>query len=616
MCGIVGYCGRNEAKDFLLDALKSLEYRGYDSAGISCIGSDLQIETIKRAGPVAKLETSFNGRLSNSSVGIGHTRWATHGEPSDRNAHPHLSYDGRVAIAHNGIIENYIELRNLLISRGIEFKSQTDSEVIAHLIAMRMEKGESLFDATRRTAYELDGLSVILAMSSLEPRTVVGTRVGWAGSLILGRDNDQTVLASNIAAMPRSIGEFTHIDHCEAAIISPDGYTVRRLNGSNIAKTSVPRALGQTMVEKGEHLHFMRKEIEEQTGSLQGAMRGRIDFSTRTVNIREIAIDAERIAQSGRILLTGMGSSQFVALSGARWVEHIANIPAYSETSGELVDRDPILGPETTLIAITQSGETYDTLTTVEIARNLGCYTIALTANPQSQVSNIAHATVDISAGLEVAVAATKTVTASMLTLYLIALQLAKCRETLKPERLAAHIDDLAKLPSLVNRTLSLESDISALATSMFCNVENALYLGRADLFPIALEGALKMKEVAYIHAEGLTASEMKHGTNALIDADTPTIALVPTRADLRKKMISSINEVQSRAGKVLAFAQEGEHDIAHLADEFLGLPEAPEGLRPFSMLVALQLLAYHTSTARGIDPDRPRNLAKTVTVA
>ncbi len=616
MCGIVGYCGRSDAKTFLLNALKSLEYRGYDSAGISCIGPDGQIETTKRAGPVATLKASFNGHRSKSRVGIGHTRWATHGEPNDSNAHPHVSYDGRVAIAHNGIIENYIELRNQIQSRGIGFRSQTDSEAIAHLIAMRMERGEDLFDATRHTAYELEGLSVILAISSSEPETIVGTRVGWAGSLILGADENQTVLASNIAAIPRSVSEFTHIDHCEAAIITPGGYAVKRLDGSGLAKTCLPRVSEQIIAEKGEHPHFMRKEIEEQTDSLQGAMHGRVDFSTRTVNIHEISADAEKIAQSERILLTGMGSSQFVAASGARWIERIADIPAYVESSGELIDRDPILGPETTLIAVTQSGETYDTLSAIELARGRGCHTIALTANPQSQVSNIAHITVDIGAGLEVAVAATKTVSASMLTLYLVALQLAKSKGTLELEYLNEYIEDLAKLPRLVNQTLSLEATISELAVSNFSRVDNALFLGRADLFPVAMEGALKMKEVAYVHAEGLTASEMKHGTNALIDAETPTVALVPARADLRWKMIASINEVQSRAGKVYAFAQEEDDDVACLADEFIGLPSAPEDLHPFLMLVSLQLLAYHTSVNRGIDPDRPRNLAKTVTVA
>lgn len=616
MCGIVGFCGEGDAKGFVLEALKSLEYRGYDSAGVATIGTNGHISLIKRAGPVTRLGESLNGQLTGAHIGIGHTRWATHGAVNDINAHPHLSYNGQVAIAHNGIIENYIDLRKRLQKQGITFRSQTDSEVIAHLIAKRIEQGQNLYDATRNTAYELDGLSVILAMSSSSPNVIVGTKVGYAGSLILGSDNGHSILASDIAAIPNEVRECTRIDHCEAVIISQDNPVITHLDGSAISKTSIPRASEHRLAYKGNHPHFMHKEIADQSSAIQGAMHGRADFTTRTVDFPELSENLSRLTSSSRILLTGMGSSYFVAMAAARWIERFTGIPAYTEYAGELTDRDFVFSDDTAIIAVTQSGETYDTLSAVETARPHGCLTLAITANTHSQVSRLVDHTIDIGTGLEVGVAGTKTVTSSMMTLYLLALQLGNAKGMVSDDTLASLIDDLATLPRLMNRMISMESDISKLAHAELQHVRNMLYLGRGDLYPVALEGALKMKEISYVHAEGCTASEMKHGVNALIDSDTPTVALVPDRGELRSKMIASINEVQTRSGEVFAVANENDNEVQQLANRFIPIPNAPRELQPFLMMIPLQQLAYHNAISHGFDPDRPRNLAKTVTVA
>ncbi len=616
MCGIIGYCGPGDATGFLLQALKALEYRGYDSAGIATIGSQGELQIQKRAGQVQVLEASLNGALSNSSkIGIGHTRWATHGQVNDENAHPHISYDGRVAIAHNGIIENYSELRASLQKQGVTLKSQTDSEVIAHLIAKRMEKGEDLLEATRRVAQELHGLSVVLAISTLDPDTIVGTRVGHAGSLIMGSEEGVAVLASNIDAVPDGINEFTSIDNAQVTAISRGIPIIRRLDGSDIAKTSFPISQHR-QADKGDHLHFMHKEISEQPSTLQGAMRGRVDFHSRSLSVSELTDALPRIADSSRIIFTGMGSSYFVALSGARWMERFAGIPAYAEYAGELSDRRPVLGPNTTTVAITQSGETYDTLSAIDVALENDCETLLVTANPHSQAARISHYTMDIGTGLEVAVAGTKTVTSSIMTLYLMAMQIGIYNGSIPVAEMERLIDGLAKLPRLMNQTVGLGPEILDLVRSELKGIRNMLFLGRGDLYPVALESALKMKEVSYVHAEGCTASEMKHGLNALIDPHTPTVALVPSDRELRIKMISSINEVKTREGKVFAIANEQDAETRELADRFIPIPSGTHLLEPFLMMAPLQLMAYYTAIERGFNPDRPRNLAKTVTVA
>ena len=612
MCGIVGYAGSGDAKTFLLRALKDLEYRGYDSAGIAAFTS-AGITTMKRAGPVSALEETINGQFGDATVGIAHTRWATHGKPTDQNAHPHISYDGKVAIAHNGIIENHAELRRSLTAEGIEFTSETDSEALAHMIARFMQDGDSLLEATERVSAKLDGLSVILAMSAREPDEIVGIRIGYAGSLILGNSRDAHILASNAAAMPPDVEEVIHIDHCEAVRINRDEFEIVSVVGSPVHKVSVPLQPESRLSDIGDHPHFMHKEISEQAAAVQGALRGRVDFSNRHIEIPELR---KLPADLNRVILAGMGTSHFAAMAGARWFERLAGIPAQVEYAGELADRDPVMDVNTLLVAVSQSGETYDTLVAIETARRKGSTVAVVTANPHGEAARISDNVIDIGAGIEVAVPSTKTFINSMLVLYMMALQLGRERGHLSRSDFERHIESIIALPRAINRTLGQESLVEELAHDRFIDVKNMLILGRGDLFPIAMEGALKMKETAYIHAEGCSASEMKHGINALIEPATPAIVLVPENGDLRTKMLTSIYEVQSRGGEVIALAHHGDIEVEALADAWIPIPIDDEEHTPFLMTIPLQQLAYHTTIARGYNPDRPRNLAKTVTVA
>ena len=612
MCGIVGYAGYGDAKTFLLRALNDLEYRGYDSAGIAAFTGE-KIAVIKCAGRVSALVDSVDGQLAQAKAGIAHTRWATHGPPTDINAHPHLSFDGKVAIAHNGIIENHVKLRRRLNALGIELKSETDSEAVAHLIALYMNEGDSLFDATKRVGQELEGLSVIVAVSADEPDVVVGIRIGYAGSLILGSSDDANILASNVAAMPPDVTEVVHIDHCEAVRMDRDGFEVVNIEGKSIQKSPMVLSPGGRLSEIGDHQHFMHKEISEQAATVQGAMRGRVDFNRYRIDISElgnIRPDLERV------VLAGMGTSHFAAMAGARWIERLAGLPAHVEYAGELADRNPVLGERDLFIAVTQSGETYDTLVAIETARRKGSTVAVVTANPLGEAARLSDLVVDIGSGLEVAVPSTKTFSNSMLVLYMIGLQLGRRRGHLGSHEIKRHIESLVSLPRAINRTIGQEHEVADLANSRLRDADHMLILGRGDLLPIALEGALKMKETAYVHAEGCSASEMKHGINALIEPSTPTIALVPRNGELRTKMITSIHEVKSRYGEVIALAHENDFEVAELADAWLPISIDHDEHAPFLMTIPLQQLAYHAAVARGIDPDRPRNLAKTVTVA
>ena len=632
MCGVVGYSGRAEACFALLDSLDALEYRGYDSAGIAVEQPGGQFRVVKSVGFVADLRAKVNGQFKPSNTGIAHTRWATHGAVNEKNAHPHISYDGKIAIAHNGIVENYEALRQGLSDRGINCVSQTDSECIAHLIALRCELGDDLHEATRKVALSLDGLSVIVAMSADEPGVVVGARTGHAGSLILGESVDGAYLTSSVSGMPPDVQRVTNIDHCESVKLSRGQPPVlTALNGDHIEMSSIPRPKTTSFASKSVHRHFMLEEITQQPSGVQGAMHGRVDFATRSIEVREIdalGLDADSI---DRVLVIGMGSSYFVAVSVADMIERISGLHARPAYSGELSDSDLVISPKTLVVAITQSGETYDTLLAIELARRNGAKTAVMTANPFSEGANLSDATLDIGTGLEMAVPATKTVTCSLLTGLLLSHHLGMMRcgsngfhpiSSIKAigeesEAQGAHISDaLAALPRLMNRVLAVEPYTEDLASGSLAQVNSMIVMGRGNLYPVALEGALKMKEVAYIHAEGCSAAEMKHGINALIDPETPTIALVSSDPKLRTKMLSSINEVKTRGGEVIAIVSEDSAEHVMIADHIIPVPDAPKPLEPLLMLPPLQLLAYHCALYRGIDPDRPRNLAKTVTVA
>ena len=454
---------------------------------------------------------------------------------------------------------------------------------------------------------------MILAISADEPDAVVGVRIGYAGSLMMGQSADAWILASNAAAMPSDVNAVTHIDHCEAVRINPDGAIIVDVDGNLVEKESVKLFAGNRISEINGHPHFMHKEISEQAATVQGAMRGRVDFIKKRIDIPELALLPREL---DRIVLAGMGTSHFAAMIGARRIERLARIPTSVEYAGELADRDPVMGKRDLFVAVTQSGETYDTLVAIEKARSVGSTVAVITANVHSEAARMADVAIDIGSGLEVAVPATKTFINTMLVLYMAALQLGRDARGLSQPEFHQHVQSIASLPGAINRTLGQETEIEVLAYDRLIDVKNMLILGRGDLFPIAMEGALKMKETAYIHAEGCSASEMKHGINALIEPDTPVIVLVPENGDLRTKMLSSIYEVQSRGGEVIALARHGDIEVEALADAWIPIPTDDGEHTPFLMTIPLQQLAYHTAVARGYNPDRPRNLAKTVTVA
>lgn len=638
MCGVVGYCGALDARAALLDSLDALEYRGYDSAGVALQLPDGEFRIVKAVGPVSELRARLDGdaTLREATAGIAHTRWATHGAVNAANAHPHRSFDGKVVIAHNGIVENHAELRRALTARGIVFASETDSEAIAHLIALGCADGESFDAATRRVALELQGLSVIVAMHADEPGVVIGARTGHAGGLVYGESDDASWVVSSMIGMPDRVGEVYTVDHCQSVRLSRSAPArLERLDdGGRVEPTAVPRRTPMGRVDRGSYGHYMLKEIMEQPSSVQGAIHGRVDFAASRVDLP----DVRRAWQDGRpieqVVVAGMGSSYFVAIAVAAMVERYAGIPARPAYAGELSDSAMLIGAGTLVIAISQSGETYDTLQALVAAGERGAKTALLTANLLSAGATLADVALDVGTGLELAVPATKTVTGSMLTGLLLAQQLRSvhgveatnhaARLTSANGRVvggsaddAAELTDaLAVLPRLMNRALGVDETMRRLAYDGMADASSMIVMGRGELFPIALEGALKLKEVSYIHAEGCSASEMKHGINALIDRATPTIALVQSEPSLRNKMLASISEVKARGGSVLAIACEDSVEHVAIADDVVSVPCAPPAVQPLLMLPALQLLAYHCAVRRGINPDRPRNLAKTVTVA
>ncbi|MBT4126733.1 MAG: glutamine--fructose-6-phosphate transaminase (isomerizing) [Chloroflexi bacterium] len=616
MCGIFAYAGTENAVPLLIEGLRSVEYRGYDSAGISVIDSSGEIQTVKRGDHKASLENlavaAGESQLS-GVVGIGHTRWATHGEVNQQNSHPHASSDGSVSIAHNGIIENFIELKDQLVDSGFEFKSETDSEVLAHLVGNRVAAGSSLREAVIGAAGQIKGNTAIVAVSKAEPDVVVGLRVGNAGGIVVGKSDHAAVMASDTIALLPYTSEVIYLEPGEVVEIEHGDVRLFDLQGSTITREPVVTAQNFEAAQKGNHPHFMSKEIAEEPDAVQGAMRGRADFSAGTLSLPEISLTSEKLKSIDRVVLTGMGTSLHAAMFGASVIESLARIPATAENSSELRYRNPVLGPNTLIVAVTQSGETADTLAAMEHARNAGSPQGVVLELEGSQATRIADFTLPVRAGQEIGVASTKTLIGSMTTLLELAVVLAETRGVIDAVQVKTIVESMAELPSLIAKTLELNGQVSELADRL-SKFEDLLYLGRGAQLPIALEGALKMKELAYIHAEGYAAGEMKHGVNALLGDDMATVVAAPQN-DLYEKMLSNISEVKARGGEVAAIATEGDEMIGRVADHVIYVPKCPELLQPFVTLVPMQILAYRTALALGRDPDKPRNLAKTVTV-
>ncbi|MCI0833442.1 MAG: glutamine--fructose-6-phosphate transaminase (isomerizing) [Chloroflexi bacterium] len=625
MCGIFAYAGTENAVPFLIDGLRSVEYRGYDSAGIAVIGGDGKIQIARRGDHKASLEnlaaTVGKGHLPGVAsgmaglVGIGHTRWATHGEVNQKNAHPHSSSDGLVAIAHNGIIENFLELKDELVDSGIEFKSDTDSEVFAHLVGRGVANGSSLRESVVGAARRIKGNAAVVALSALEPDTVVGLRVGNAGGIVIGTSakTDASVMASDTIALLPFTNEVIYLEPGEIVEIERGVIRLFDLEGTPIDREPVRVNQNFEAAKKGKYPDFMSKEIAEQPDAIQGALRGRADFAAGTLDLPEITLTRDQINAIDRVVLTGMGTSLHAGMFGASVIESLTRIPAVAENSSELRYRNPVLGPNTLVVAVTQSGETADTLAAMEQARQAGSPQVVVLEMEGSQATRIADFTLPVRAGQEIGVASTKTMIASMTTLLELAVFLAQSRGAIDSEQVKKIVEMLAELPSLVASVLDIDGKITSLAERL-SGFSDLLYLGRGAQLPIALEGALKMKELAYIHAEGYAAGEMKHGVNALLGPEMATVVCAP-KNDLYEKMLSNISEVKARGSEVAAIATEGDNTVGRLADHVIHVPDCPGLLQPFLTVVPLQMLAYRTALVLGRDPDKPRNLAKTVTV-
>jgi glutamine---fructose-6-phosphate transaminase (isomerizing) len=612
MCGIIGYVGDNEAAPVLIDGLRRLEYRGYDSVGIAVLDTAGELVVHKREGKLSRLASLLEEQWPRGKQGIGHTRWATHGRPSDVNAHPHKDCSGDIVVIHNGIVENHHEIRARLAAVGHTFVSETDTEVIPHLIEEQLKSGTDLHGALIETIKQLQGSHAILAMSKSEPGTIVAGRVGNAGGVVIGYGNGENFIASDLPALLPHTQKLCFLNHGDTARVR-GGEVSYCHNGLVVHREPENVALDPLSAAKGSYKHFMQKEIAEQPEGLLDTIRGRALFGESRVELDDIRLTREQIASIRHVVLVGMGTSLHSAMVGRYFFERIAGIPAEYDNASEMRYRHPIIGPETLVISVTQSGETVDTLAAMEEARGKGCLQIAITNVPGSQASRVADGAVYTRCGLEIGVCSTKTYTASITAMYLLACYLAQQRGLVDRERMAGYFEPLARLPNLAGEVMKLEPQIERLAQQYY-NCKNFLFLGRGLQFPVAMEGALKLKEVSYIHAEGYPAGEMKHGPIALIDRDMPVIALCP-KDGLRDKMLSNIEQVKAREGTVIALATAGDREVAAKADETIFVPETSPLLLPILTSIPLQMFGYHVAVRRGCDVDQPRNLAKTVTV-
>lgn len=612
MCGIIGYAGERDASPLLLDGLQRLEYRGYDSAGIAVI-DDGAINVTKGAGKLTALRSGLEGAYPAGHVGIGHTRWATHGKPTDDNAHPHLDCHGDVVVIHNGIVENYLALRGELRERGHALRSETDTEVLPHLIETYMDEGDSMVDALRRTLGRIEGAHAIVVMSSREPGTIVAARAGNAGGVVVGYGEGEMFVASDLPALLPETQRVAFLADGEIAVVSAAGVRYLAVDGSPLDKAPAIVPFDQQSAAKGEHKHFMLKEIMEQPESIMDTFRGRAIFDPPGVQLEDLAISDDALRSISRVMLIGMGTSMHAAMVGRTYFERIAGLPAEVDNSSEFRYRDALVGPETLVVSVAQSGETVDTLEAMADAKQRGAPQITVCNVPGAQSTRVADGFVLTRCGPEVAVASTKTLTASMTALYILSLRIGRARGTIDDAQMAECIGALAHIPGLMGRVLTLNPRIADIAHRLF-RYEDFLFLGRGLQYPMAMEGALKLKEVSYIHAEGYPAGEMKHGPIALVDRNMPVVALALDDGT-RDKMLSNIEQVRARDGIVVGILTEGDDEVAGKCDHALFLPPTTPLLYPLLSAIPMQLLSYHIAVRRGCDVDQPRNLAKTVTV-
>ena len=613
MCGIIGYAGTRQAAPIILEGLAALEYRGYDSAGIAVLDAEGMPAVHKKSGKLINLATVLQGSLPEGVTGVGHTRWATHGGPTDFNAHPHTDCENQIIVVHNGIVENYVQIKEDLISEGHVFTSQTDAECIPHLIESYINQEYSFEDAVRAAAQEIKGANAVVAICTRDPSKLVAFRLGNAGGLVIGYGENELLLASDLPALLPHTQDVAYLAGGEMVTLDDHSAKYSTLDGVAVVKIPMHVAYDALSAAKGEYKHFMLKEIHEQPEAVINALRGRVSFDDQKVTLEEFHLSDHDVARIDRVVFLGMGTSFNAAMVARNWMESLARIPCEFENSSEFRYRDPVIDENTLVVSISQSGETADTLASMEEAQNKGALQLTLCNYPGTQTTRIAEHTMLLRAGLEIGVASSKTFVNSLISLYLLAIDIGTRRGKLEPSRRKELVAELARIPELLGQALVDEEQYEVLAQK-FGRRSDFLYLGRGINFPLAMEGALKLKELSYIHAEGYPAAEMKHGPISLIDDDMPVVALMP-QDHLYEKMLSNINEVKARGGTVIAIASEGDTDIANRADEVVYIPQASPLANPVLMAVPMQLLAYHIALWRGCDVDQPRNLAKSVTV-
>jgi glucosamine--fructose-6-phosphate aminotransferase (isomerizing) len=609
MCGIVGYTGPREAGPILIEGLQRLEYRGYDSAGIALVdeAGDLFVE--KRAGKLANLQTALADRTPHAAIGLAHTRWATHGRPNDLNAHPHQDCTGDITVIHNGIIENFSELRDGLEARGHTLTSETDTEAIAHLVEEAYQG--DLADAVRATLRQLDGAYALVVMHRGEISRLVGARQDVP--LVVGRHGEESFIASDVAAILAHTNRIIFLEEGDVADVRPSGVVITDIDGNTLERTETLIDWTPEAAEKSGYDHFMLKEIHEQPEALRQCIAGRV---TRDGRIRITEIDglADRLRAATRVELVACGSAYYAALVGAAVIEQWTGLPARATVGSEFRYSPPPLDGKTLVIAVTQSGETADTIAPTRHAKEQGCPIIAVTNTVGSAITREAEAVVFLQAGPEIAVAASKTFTTQVTTLVMVAAAIAKARGTLDEATEQELADALHALPGAAQRTIDATAPGAPEIARRYVNSRGFMFVGRGYAMPTALEGALKLKEVSYVHAEGYAAGELKHGPISLLDAEYPLVA-VATRSKVYDKLISNVMEGRARDARVIAVATEGDEQISRYADDVWFVPDTHEVLSPVIGIIPLQLFAYHVAVARGTDVDQPRNLAKSVTV-
>ena len=611
MCGIVGYTGPRQAYPVIIKGLKRLEYRGYDSSGVALL-SDSKLRVFKKKGRVTELEEEVIGKNIESNIGIGHTRWATHGEPSDRNAHPHSSASGKLAIIHNGIIENYAQIKQELVKKGYHFTSDTDTEVLLNFIEdIQNNNASSLEEALRIALKRVSGAYCILLMDQDDPTTIIAARKG--SPLVIGIGKGEHFLASDASPIIEYTKEVVYVNDYELAIVKPDELILKNIGNEKITPYITKLDMELAAIEKGGYDHFMIKEIFEQPSTIYDCLRGRLDAEAGTIRMSGIEKNIEQLKNANRIMIIACGTSWHAGLVAEYIIEELCRIPVEVEYASEFRYRNPIVNKGDVIIAISQSGETADTLVALEKAKENGAFIFGIVNAVGSSIARISHAGAYTHAGPEIGVASTKAFTGQLAVLAMVALKIAKEKGSISDERFHALITELADIPEKVAAILKNADEIKKIA-EVYKDASDFLFLGRGYNFPVALEGALKLKEISYIHAEGYPAAEMKHGPIALVDETLPVV-FIATKDTYHEKIVSNMQEIKARKGKIISIVTEGDEISPGLSDHYFSIPTADELIAPILTVIPLQLLSYYVGTAKGIDVDKPRNLAKSVTV-